>query len=277
MQQVAVFVDAGYLCMAGGALVAGQPINRRSIRLEVEHLLPAIIEQARQLAQDRPLLRVYWYDGCPNGTRKSAEHNLIEIQPDVKLRLGSISREGRQKGVDTSLVLDLVELAQNRAISDAVILGGDEDLRAGMIRAQALGVRVHLLGVDGSGPNQSHEMRAEADRTVTWGADQIAPFITIQPEEMASAPGAESAEEAEAEPWIIQAAQEAAKRANLHDVQIYWTRVNEKGLPAEIDARLLASARSVIGRDLNTEEKRALRAHHARALRQRITEERSEA
>ena len=48
-------------------------------------------------------------------------------------------RDGRQKGVDSLIVTDLIELARNHAISDAVLLAGDEELRIGVQIAQSLG------------------------------------------------------------------------------------------------------------------------------------------
>jgi uncharacterized LabA/DUF88 family protein len=49
--------------------------------------------------------------------------------PDVKIRLGYINGAGQQKGVDSLIVTDLIELARNQAISDAYLVSGDGDLR----------------------------------------------------------------------------------------------------------------------------------------------------
>lgn len=270
MRQYAVFVDAGYLCKAGGALIAGTPVNRRNVQLNITPLIERIIETSKGLANERPLLRVYWYDGCPNGTRKSAEHSIIERQNDVKLRLGTINKEGQQKGVDTALVLDLVELAQNRAISDAIILGGDEDLHGGVIKAQALGVRVHILGVDGDGANQSSSMLAEADRTAMWKREDLEGLIAVtQEDQPAQAPYIEPET---IDPNLAAAALESAQRANLRDVLMYW-KVYDRGLPGDIDGRLLAGARHLLGRNLDTGEKRTLRELHTQAIKKRIEDE----
>lgn len=275
MQQFAIFVDAGYLCMAGGTLVAQKPTTRRQVQLHIPEMLAALIKEGAELANNKPLLRVYWYDGCPGGQRKSAEHSVIANQSDVKIRLGTINQEGRQKGVDTMLVLDLVELAQNRAISDAIIVGGDEDLRMGMLRAQALGVRVHLLGIDSLDDyNQSSDMIDDADRVTKWNRDQLLPLISVAPDTTAPAqPTVARTEPDTIDPNIEKAAQEAASRANLRDISLYWSAFNNRGLPGDIDGRLLASARGMIGRDLTGEEKRTLRAIHSEALKERIRTE----
>ncbi len=52
------------------------------------------------------------------------EQQSIADADDVKLRLGIISPSGQQKGVDSLIVTDLVELARNHAISDADVLSG---------------------------------------------------------------------------------------------------------------------------------------------------------
>ena len=55
---------------------------------------------------------------------------------NVKLRLGQLNSAGQQKGVDSLIVTDLMELARNKAISDAVVVTGDEDIRIAVQIAQ---------------------------------------------------------------------------------------------------------------------------------------------
>lgn len=65
----------------------------------------------------------------------------------MKVRLGFVNSVGEQKGVDSLIVTDMIALARNRAISDAVLMSGDEDLRVGVQQAQELGVRAGCLGI----------------------------------------------------------------------------------------------------------------------------------
>ena len=58
-----------------------------------------------------PVLRVYWYDAAPNGI-PLADHLLIAQLANVKLRLGRLSG-GKQKGVDSLIVRDLMTLARD--------------------------------------------------------------------------------------------------------------------------------------------------------------------
>ena len=108
-----------------------------------------LIETARGSADGSSLLRVYWYDGVLH-TGPSNEQRSLANTDNVKLRLGVVNPYGWQKGVDSLIITDLVELARSHAISDAVLLSGDEDVRIGVQIAQSFGVRVHLIGI-GSG------------------------------------------------------------------------------------------------------------------------------
>ena len=75
------------------------------------------------------LLRVYWYDGTSTGP--TAQHLTLAHLDNVKVRLGFVNSVGEQKGVDSLIVTDMITLARNRAISDAVLVSGDEDLQIG--------------------------------------------------------------------------------------------------------------------------------------------------
>ena len=111
----------------------------------------------------------------------SLEQQRLADADDVKLRLGIISPSGQQKGVDSLIVTDLVELARNQAVSDAVLLSGDEDVRIGVQIAQSFGVRVHLIGIEPSRGNQSRALMQEADTTTEWSKAEIGEFLTLKP------------------------------------------------------------------------------------------------
>ena len=100
--------------------------------------------------------------------------------PNVKLRLGRINVQGQQKGVDALIYRDLMTLSHERAIADAFLLSGDEDLREGVRTAQDQGVRVTVIGIATreESCNQSRELMYEADEVVTLTRDDIGPFFT---------------------------------------------------------------------------------------------------
>jgi uncharacterized LabA/DUF88 family protein len=171
MNRVAVFIDAGYLYASAIKLLTGIKQSRSAITLSYEDFLEYIIKQSEALTR-RELLRVYWYDGTSSGP--TGAHRKLAYQANVKLRLGMVSLAGEQKGVDSLLIMDMANLAQNRAMSDAVVLTGDEDIRVGVVLAQQYGVRVHLVGIaDPDGErNQSSMLQQEADTTGLIGLEE---------------------------------------------------------------------------------------------------------
>jgi hypothetical protein len=165
VNRVAVFVDAGYLFAQGSFALAGQKLPRSHVMLDQDAAVATFAAFASQIA-GLPLLRIYWYDATASGP--TAPQRAIALLPNVKVRLGLINRAGEQKGVDSLIVTDMVALARNRAISDLVLLSGDEDLRVGVQLAQELGVRVHLVGISPSRTSQSLSLLQEADTTHEW-------------------------------------------------------------------------------------------------------------
>ena len=92
-----------------------------------------------------------------------------------------MNNAGKQIGVDSLIITDLVELARNRAITDAVLLAGDEDLRIGVSIAQSLGIRIHLVGIEPSRATQSEWLRMEADTCSEWNRDTVSAILEIDP------------------------------------------------------------------------------------------------
>ncbi|ELP62060.1 hypothetical protein STRTUCAR8_02945 [Streptomyces turgidiscabies Car8] len=160
-----VLVDAGYLLGAAASLLAGEPSRSR---ITVDHA--ALIQGLRERAEsdtERPLLRIYWFDGAPDRVPQP-EHRRLRVMPRVTVRLGALTRsDGRwaQKGVDAAMHAELTELARNRACSDIVLVTGDGDLLPGMMAAKEHGVAVHLWAVQAADGdyNQSEDLVAEAD------------------------------------------------------------------------------------------------------------------
>ncbi|MFE9766503.1 NYN domain-containing protein [Streptomyces sp. NPDC005808] len=165
MDRCIVLVDAGYLLGAAASLLAGD--SSRS-RITVDHA--ALIQGLRERAEsdtERPLLRIYWFDGAPDRVPQP-EHRRLRVMPRVTVRLGALTRsDGRwaQKGVDAAMHAELTELARNRACSDVVLVTGDGDLLPGMMAAKEHGVAVHLWAVQAADGdyNQSEDLVAEAD------------------------------------------------------------------------------------------------------------------
>ena len=163
MRRLAIFADAGYLYAEGSRCAFGRRRERRHLRIVPEAVISALKEIGRQAVPEAYLLRIYWYDGLIAG-RPSAEQSAIAALPDVKMRFGYVNSAGQQKGVDTRIVTDLVELARNQAITDAILVSGDEDLRVGVEIAQSFGIRVHLLGIQPAAGSASGDMASGTER-----------------------------------------------------------------------------------------------------------------
>lgn len=173
----AIFVDAGYLYAAAGRLVTGTE-DRRAFDLDAEGLIEALIDRARTIFADSRLLRVYWYDGARRRIHTAEQQTIAEL-PDVKVRLGNLNANNQQKGVDSLIRSDLESLARHRAISDAALLGGDEDLVSAVEAAQGYGARVHLWGIEApEGRNQAEPLLWEVDSQRTLDLDFFKPYVS---------------------------------------------------------------------------------------------------
>ena len=135
MAVVAVFVDAGYLFAQGSTALTGSKKPRADLRLNETAIMAELTAMAQSKTLGASLLRVYWYDGAPT-SRLTLEHAALAHMDYIKLRLGLVTGRGQQKGVDSLIVTDLIELARNHAITDALVLSGDEDIRIGVQIAQ---------------------------------------------------------------------------------------------------------------------------------------------
>lgn len=279
----AVFVDAGYLFAAGSALLAGSKQPRHQIGINEGALLRAIKDFSRnQTGCD--LLRIYWYDGV-TAKGLTQDHQKIASCGDIKLRLGFINSAGQQKGVDSLIVTDLVELARNGAMCDAVLMAGDEDTRIGVQIAQSYGVRIHLLGIEPARSNQSKQLIQESDTISEWTREVVTSFLSVTPglatsvkvESPASpvqiTPHAVVVPAASAEAPAATAAQCAAEfaaaleSADIYRIGEHWTDYQQ--IPKLYDGRLLGSTRDRLRRNLTGAERIEMRDAFVEAVRQR--------
>lgn len=147
MNHTAIFIDAGFLLSLGGHRAAGTTL-RSAFTTHYESLVRGIVQTVKKNTGLNNL-RVYWYDASKDGLF-TEQHKRIGLIPGVKVRLGRISYNGEQKGVDLRLALDLVGVARNRSASIAYLVSGDDDLAEAVEEAQDLGMKVVLLGVEKS-------------------------------------------------------------------------------------------------------------------------------
>lgn len=182
MDRCAVLVDAGYVLAAAANVVSGDP-GRPGIDVDYPGLVTALTERAAA-ETGLPVLRVYWYDAAP-ATGPTRDQRLLRVLDGVKLRLGKLVRrdDGKfeQKGVDTFLHADLTGLARKRAVADVVLVSGDEDLLHAVEEAQEYGTRIHLWGA-ASDYNQSLELIAAVDKSMTLSEEWLKPYVWVKPQ-----------------------------------------------------------------------------------------------
>lgn len=273
MDRCALFVDAGYLYAAGGLLFCGTT-SRERIRLEHSAVIPALMDLV-QLECGLPVLRTYWYDAAPNAIPR-AEHVQIGAQRNVKLRLGRLVN-GAQKGVDSMIVRDLMTLARERAVAAGYLLGGDEDLREGVLAAQDMGMRLTLLGIPSSSGNQAATLIREADENIVLDPDLLRPHFSIVPlpatlglaiTEPASTepldaapPRVESAALESSVPWQAGVAFGVEWAGRASPVEFDGVRAQAPTIPGYLDAQLLgAGSVALATSDLDQPTRYALRA-----------------
>lgn len=243
--------------------IAGTNVNRSHLKLDESELVNQLKSLALNLSAGAQLLRIYWYDGAKNGM--TVEQLILADMQDVKVRLGSINSAGQQKGVDSLLVTDLIDLARNQAISDALIVTGDGDMRVAVQIAQSFGVRVHLIGLEPSRASQSSLLRQEADTVYEISKADVSKFMRHSAPSLPPAELPDSAAGSPATPTsfgsvvtrslkTILAAVQSDDMAQLKAVIISSGRI-----PGQYDGRILGTCRALLGRDLNGAERRAMR------------------
>jgi uncharacterized LabA/DUF88 family protein len=282
--RVGIFVDAGYFFKRCALVALDQIVHRDDIELDIDALIQELsdVRTSQCISQ---LLRIYWYDAAKHGQMTHSQLNLA-WHDNVKVRLGSLSVDNQQKGVDSLIVTDLAELARNGAIVDAIVLSGDEDVRVGVQIAQTYGVRVHLLGIGPAGKSQSHQLMWEADTTTQWNETHVARFMKFPKFDRAPKVAAitpmvahiEPAAKAEAklvlplQPGALELVVTTVVRqmsaAELSDA----VRALELDIvPNDTDRQLLKASQSVVGRALDHPEKAAMRQLFKEEMRQHIS------
>ncbi len=184
VEKFAIFIDAGYLCSQMVQILSQRQSRSRSdLNLtDSKGFMAFLVEKAKAAFPNAQLLRIYWYDAIRNDP--TPEHRRLNEIPGVKLRLGHINNRGQQKGVDTKIVIDLIELSANKAIQNALIISGDNDIADAIERSQRYGIRVAILGLDapdlGIHHAQSLENIALADAVLKLSTADITPFAQFQ-------------------------------------------------------------------------------------------------
>jgi uncharacterized LabA/DUF88 family protein len=272
MRRVAVFVDAGYFWVQAAHIVLGGRGQRNQLTVDYNKLRIELLARTKDQFPDANLLRVYWYDGPgPNG--KSPDHQALEQLDDIKLRLGTRNGSGAQKAVDGLIIADMISLAQSKAITDAMLISGDADLTPGVIAAQNLGIRVHLLSM-GPAAATSPYLRCEVDLKEHWNDNNVKQFVTPAKTTPPSTTKADTTSGMESAAPVKAATnkptstlKDAVQKTHAGiDPALLKTATPEGALPKAIDKKLLAEAMAILGRPLTETEKRQARVEFRKLL-----------
>jgi uncharacterized LabA/DUF88 family protein len=178
LSRYAIMIDVGYIYASAGELLFSAA-SRREYKVDADKLIQALTRHADEQVRGE-LLRVYWYDAARDRV-PTIDQRVIAQMPWVKLRLGNLNARGQQKGVDAQIRADMEALARHRAITDAVLVAGDEDMVPAVEAAQAFGVRVHLWGVEPPyGTNQAERLVWESDTVQVLERSFVEPYFSRQ-------------------------------------------------------------------------------------------------
>src|SRR5438876_6687407 len=179
LARYAIMVDVGYIYAAAGELLFSSS-SRREYRVDTDKLIQALTRHADTQVRGE-LLRVYWYDAARDRV-PTIDQRVIAQMAWVKLRLGNLNARGQQKGVDAQIRADMEALARHRAITDAVLGAGGEDMAPAVAAAQAVGGRVHLWGVEPPyGTNQAERLVWESDTVDVLDGSFLRPYFAKNP------------------------------------------------------------------------------------------------
>lgn len=267
MYQVAVFIDAGYFYKQGMFALSGKDVRRESIDLDVRAMLSELSDHAREVSEGARLLRIYWYDGVARYAAPSIAQKEVAEQKDIKCWFGVLNSGGVQKGVDSLLVVDLIELSRNKAITDAVVMSGDEDIRLGVQVAQTFGVRVHLLGIDGPQYSQSLDLVIEADTHTLWSKRRLENWMRSLEPTVVDADQAPTVQNERLQAAVLEVIRSLSDSERKEIVSSYD---RSEWLPPQYDSKLLSTVSDAVGRELTSEERAHSRSDLVAHLRNKL-------
>lgn len=164
-----------------------------------------------------------------------------------------------QKGVDSLIVRDLMRLSENRAISTAFLLGGDEDLRQGVLEAQEMGVRVVLVGIEPfDEQNQAATLIREADDLILLAHDDLSNHFRRLELLEPPADGL-SGTAYEIGMHYGRAWRSDADAESVEDLELGIRNQRRRRVPPELDRNLLRQAGAGLGESLAERDKIELR------------------
>jgi|GEM_PF-1991793 len=250
MSTVALFVDARYVLQTAGALCVDPTARRGDIDCDYPAMIDGLVDYTLNetgVGAEAFFLRCYWYDASRNG-RLIGEQADIARLADVKVRLGGIVG-GRQKGVSTRMVFDLLTLGLGRVIDVAVLVTDNEELCETVRTIQMSGVRVLRLNAPSSNPRgREEDLSVEVDDNHELPVNFWLQYLSLAEPRQFDEPDVIEMDDigrAFAEDWLCEATE-----GEVEDVRSAFPRI-----PSYLDAELLDHT----DRDLTHFERRRVR------------------
>ncbi len=291
--QIAIFVDAGYLCALGSMALTGEAMPRTRVGINSEVLSQELKQVVRDLVGARPILRIYWYETGSQNRSMSNEQLRICESDDFKLRLVSLHPQNVRTGTATAISRDLMELSRKGSISDALILARNDTLRTGIEICQSYGIRVHMLEVFANENARFSWLRADTDTSTAWRIDVLKRFLFEQdvvPEAQNQFYGHALNTPATPTPPMTPRLSEATipdqTRETIHTVvrdyidelyddemescMEYWK--TGRGVPNTYDKSLLFECRNSLDRNLSESERQVMRNSFRTFVEERVQE-----
>ena len=140
-------------------------------------------------------------------------------------------------------------LARDRALGEAFLLAGDEDLREGVKEAQDKGVRVTLIGIspEPGTRNQSQELVYETDEAVVLTRKDLCAYFAIlkgSSPQIGNAVELSDVGEIFAKQWLDSASRD----------EIRTLLENRPRIPPLIDSELIHNGEQVLGTSLRGDQ-----------------------
>lgn len=247
MKKLAIFVDAGYFFSGSAFSLFKEHKKRNEISLDISKLYNYLKDYSAEHISS-PLLRIYWYDGSlPTGL--SVEQQKVAQTPGILFRKGFINEKNEQKGIDTHIVAELLELSYKNIIDEAIIIGADSDLTVGVEYAQNMGIKVTLMTVSNIGISQ--DLRNQADSVCSFNEEVLSNIITLKNINDLQK------EESQLYNCVVEEYISLLTEDIKSELVKYLLLYNN--LPHERDKELLKIAAIKLSRPLKTEEKHMLR------------------
>jgi uncharacterized LabA/DUF88 family protein len=155
-ERVMVFIDGSNLYLS----CKRHPINT-GFRVDIKKLVDMLVK-------DRRLIRPYYYTaiGVPPSEGQVNFHHKLQYS-GITVKSKPLRRRGStwtEKGVDVTLVIDLLSMGYRNVYDTAILVSGDKDFEGAVDEIKRLGKRIEIASFDHV---ISEDLKMIADRYIS--------------------------------------------------------------------------------------------------------------